>query len=79
MSLVVEETKEQKKFALSELVDHPNDVTFTETENNLKDKVALDDDSQFEFNYDRALNDESRPSIVSDLLDSKRHSILNQK
>jgi hypothetical protein len=31
MSLQVEETKEQKKFALSELVDHPNDVTFTET------------------------------------------------
>lgn len=40
----VEETKEPRKFALSELVDNPNDVTFTEPVNNGQTKVVLDDD-----------------------------------
>jgi len=82
----VEETKEpqkkkEKKFDLLELVDHPNDITFTDPSASMKmqEKIELGDDEIFDFEHNRTLNDDSRPSIVSDLLDGRRQSILSDQ
>ena len=59
-------------FALTELVDNPADVTFTSHAD-----LDMGDDIEFEFKLDQSMRDESRPSIVADLLDSKKQTILS--
>lgn len=60
-------------FALTELVDNPADVTFTSHAD-----LDMGDEIEFEFKLDQSMRDEARPSIVADLLDSKKQTILSE-
>mgnify|MGYP006950277338 CR=1 FL=1 len=42
-------------------------------------KIDLGDDCEFEFEHDYGMRDESRPSIVADILNDNRQSILSQQ
>lgn len=63
---------------MTDLVDNPADVTFTDESRMSQNKIDLGDDCEFEFSLDHSMRDESRPSIVADLLDSRKQSILSQ-